>query len=58
VTSSNRLLYWVPPDNRGGLQNDYKRTLPTTSALRITRIDFAKFQCGTEWEKVKSAEEE
>ncbi|KAG9053165.1 hypothetical protein FS842_008566 [Serendipita sp. 407] len=53
VSSSNRLLYWVPPNNRHGLQSSHILTFPTTSHLRSTWIDFSNFCCGTDWTKCR-----
>ncbi|KAG8864181.1 hypothetical protein FRC20_010319 [Serendipita sp. 405] len=49
VSSSNRLLYWVPPNNRHGLLYPHILTIPTDSDLRSTWIDFSNFCCGTDW---------
>ncbi|KAG8765668.1 hypothetical protein FRC15_006847, partial [Serendipita sp. 397] len=49
VSSSNRLLYWVPPNNRHGLLYPHILTIPTDSHLRPTWIDFSNFCCGTDW---------
>ncbi|PVG04921.1 WD40 repeat-like protein [Serendipita vermifera] len=49
VTSLNRLLYWVPPDNRHGLRGQHVLTLPTNSTTRSTWIDFKRFRCGDAW---------
>ncbi|KAG8861292.1 hypothetical protein FRB91_009203 [Serendipita sp. 411] len=53
VSSSNRLLYWVPPNNRHGLQYPHILTIPTNSPLRSTWIDFSNFCCGTDWTKCR-----
>ncbi|CCA74987.1 related to WD40-repeat protein (notchless protein) [Serendipita indica DSM 11827] len=49
VRSSSKLLFWVPPENRHGLQYSHLLTLPTSSLLRATKLDFARFQCGLSW---------
>ncbi|KAG8752022.1 POC1 centriolar protein A [Serendipita sp. 396] len=49
VSSFGKLLYWVPPDNRHGLQNSHILTIPTNSPSRSTWIDFTNFRCGTSW---------
>ncbi|KAG8820146.1 hypothetical protein FRB91_000564, partial [Serendipita sp. 411] len=49
VSSSNRLLYWVPPNNRHGLLYTHILAIPTGSHLRPTWIDFSNFCCGTDW---------
>ncbi|CCA72692.1 related to WD40-repeat protein (notchless protein) [Serendipita indica DSM 11827] len=50
VQSSGQFLFWVPPDNRHGLQYPSALlTLPTNSPLRLTKVDFTHFQCGTSW---------
>ncbi|KAG9021645.1 hypothetical protein FS842_006519, partial [Serendipita sp. 407] len=49
VSSCGNILYWVPPDNRHGLQNSHILTIPTNSPLRSTWIDFTNFRCGTSW---------
>ncbi|CCA76519.1 hypothetical protein PIIN_10512, partial [Serendipita indica DSM 11827] len=55
VVSSGKRLIWVPPDNRHGLRHPRLHlTLPTSSPLRATRLDFTNFQCGTSWTKVRS----
>ncbi|KAG8785165.1 hypothetical protein FRC16_001995 [Serendipita sp. 398] len=53
VSSSNRLLYWVPPSNRNGLRSSHILTIPTNSPLRPTWIDFTNFCCGTDWIKCR-----
>ncbi|PVF93379.1 WD40 repeat-like protein [Serendipita vermifera] len=53
VKSSDQLLYWVPPSNRNGLQHPHILTIPTSSPLRATWIDFSHFQCGFDWTKVQ-----
>ncbi|KAG8809914.1 hypothetical protein FRC18_004338 [Serendipita sp. 400] len=53
VSSSNRLLYWVPPSNRNGLRSSHILTIPTNSPLRATWIDFTNFCCGTDWIKCR-----
>ncbi|CCA71411.1 related to WD40-repeat protein (notchless protein) [Serendipita indica DSM 11827] len=52
VKSSGNILFWVPPDNRHGLQYQHILTLPTTSSFRATKIDFTRFQCGPSWTSV------
>ncbi|CCA75897.1 hypothetical protein PIIN_09893 [Serendipita indica DSM 11827] len=51
VQSSDKHLFWVPPDNRHGLQYRHLLTMPTRSPFRATEIDFTNFQCGTSWTK-------
>ncbi|PVF91048.1 WD40 repeat-like protein [Serendipita vermifera] len=51
VKSSNKLLYWVPPSNRHGLQHPYILSIPTTGSHCATWIDFNHFQCGPDWTK-------
>ncbi|CAG7852799.1 SubName: Full=Related to WD40-repeat protein (Notchless protein) {ECO:0000313/EMBL:CCA73825.1} [Serendipita indica DSM 11827] len=54
VQSYGKLLFWVPPNNRHGLE--YPSSLlaiPTTSPLRVTRLDFSRFQCGSSWTNVR-----
>ncbi|PVF91888.1 WD40 repeat-like protein [Serendipita vermifera] len=53
VKSSDKLLYWVPPANRNGLQHPYILSMPTTGPLRATWINFSRFQCGIDWTKVQ-----
>ncbi|KAG8817772.1 hypothetical protein FRC18_000362 [Serendipita sp. 400] len=53
VSSSNRLLYWVPPNNRHGLQYPHILTIPTNDPLRSTWINFSNFCCGTDWTKCR-----
>ncbi|CAG7851213.1 Vegetative incompatibility protein HET-E-1 [Serendipita indica DSM 11827] len=53
VQSSDKHLFWVPPDNRHGLQYRHLLTMPTRSPFRATEIDFTNFQCGTSWTKVR-----
>ncbi|KAG9053166.1 hypothetical protein FS842_008567, partial [Serendipita sp. 407] len=53
VSSSDRLLYWVPPNNRHGLQSSHVLTIPTNSHLRSTWIDFSNFCCGTDWTRCR-----
>ncbi|KAG8836889.1 hypothetical protein FRC18_010515 [Serendipita sp. 400] len=53
VSSSDRLLYWVPLNNRHGLQFSHLLTFPTDSHLRSTWIDFSNFCCGTDWTKCR-----
>ncbi|KAG8837744.1 hypothetical protein FRB91_007945 [Serendipita sp. 411] len=53
VSSSGRLLYWVPPHNRYGLQHSHILLIPTTSSQRATWIDFTRFHCGTFWTKCR-----
>ncbi|PVF94103.1 WD40 repeat-like protein [Serendipita vermifera] len=55
VKSSDQLLYWVPPSNRNGLQHPHTLTIPTSSPLRATWIDFSHFQCGLDWTKVQAS---
>lgn len=53
VQSSGKLLFWVPPENRHGLQYPHLLTMPTTSSLRATKVDFTHFQCGPSWTNVR-----
>ncbi|CCA77942.1 related to WD40-repeat protein (notchless protein) [Serendipita indica DSM 11827] len=54
VQSSGNYLFWVPPDNRHGLQYpDFLLTMPTAVPLRATRLDFTRFQCGDSWTNVR-----
>ncbi|CCA75921.1 hypothetical protein PIIN_09917, partial [Serendipita indica DSM 11827] len=53
VQSSGKFLFWVPPDNRHGLQNPrLLLTIPTISHHRATKLDFTHFQCGPTWTNV------
>ncbi|PVF91890.1 WD40 repeat-like protein [Serendipita vermifera] len=54
VKSSNKLLYWVPPSNRHGLQHPYILSIPTTGTHCATWLDFSHFQCGPDWTKVQA----
>ncbi|CCA74260.1 hypothetical protein PIIN_08213 [Serendipita indica DSM 11827] len=49
VESSGRYLFWVPPENRHGLQYPHLLTMPTSSPLRATKLDFTHFHCGQSW---------
>ncbi|PVF95978.1 WD40 repeat-like protein [Serendipita vermifera] len=51
VKASDKLLYWVPPSNRHGLQHPYILSIPTTGPHCATWIDFSCFQCGPNWTK-------
>ncbi|CCA75681.1 hypothetical protein PIIN_09671 [Serendipita indica DSM 11827] len=51
VQSSGKLLFWVPPNNRLGLQ--YLRLL-MTMPFRSTMFDFTRFQCGSSWTNVRT----
>jgi len=54
VQSSGRYLFWVPPDNRHGIKNPRLfLTIPTSSHLRATKLDFTNFKCGTSWTQVR-----
>ncbi|CCA77963.1 related to WD40-repeat protein (notchless protein) [Serendipita indica DSM 11827] len=54
VQSSGKRLFWVPPDNRHGLQYPYLLlTMPTASPYRATKLDFTYFQCGSSWTNVR-----
>ncbi|KAG8756269.1 hypothetical protein FRC14_003210 [Serendipita sp. 396] len=53
VSSSDGVLYWVPPHNRYGLQHSHILTIPTDSSFRATWIDFIHFHCGTSWVKCR-----
>ncbi|PVF94089.1 hypothetical protein CPB86DRAFT_65544 [Serendipita vermifera] len=55
VKSLDKLLYWVPPSNRHGLQHPYILSLPITGPHRATWIDFSHFQCGLDWTKVQGS---
>ncbi|CCA70372.1 hypothetical protein PIIN_04311 [Serendipita indica DSM 11827] len=54
VQSSGKFLFWVPPNNRHGLQYPHLLTMPTTSPLRATKLDFSRFQCGRSWTNVRA----
>lgn len=55
VESSGKRLFWVPPDNRYGLQNPrLLLTMPTMSPFRATKLDFTRFQCGLSWTNVRT----
>ncbi|CAG7854330.1 SubName: Full=Uncharacterized protein {ECO:0000313/EMBL:KIO01502.1}; Flags: Fragment [Serendipita indica DSM 11827] len=55
VQSSGRFLFWVPPNNRHGLQYPQSLlTMPKASSLRVTKLDFSHFQCGPSWAKVRT----
>ncbi|CCA70259.1 hypothetical protein PIIN_04198 [Serendipita indica DSM 11827] len=55
IQSSGKRLFWVPPDNRHGLQNPrLLKIIPTTTPSRATKLDFTHFQCGTSWTNVRS----
>ncbi|PVF90835.1 hypothetical protein CPB86DRAFT_720489, partial [Serendipita vermifera] len=49
VRSSGKLLYWVPPHNRHGIQHPYTLVMPITTSLCATWIDFSHFHCGPTW---------
>jgi WD40 repeat protein len=53
VVSSGKLIYWVPPSNRHGIRYSHTLTIPTTSHLRATWVDFSHFQCGSDWTKIQ-----
>ncbi|CCA69787.1 hypothetical protein PIIN_03727 [Serendipita indica DSM 11827] len=54
VQSSGNFLFWVPPENRYGIQNQNLRlTMPTSSPKRATKLDFTHFQCGPSWTNVR-----
>ncbi|CCA69788.1 related to WD40-repeat protein (notchless protein) [Serendipita indica DSM 11827] len=56
VQSSGNFLFWVPPENRYGLQNQNLRlTMPTSSPKRATKLDFTHFQCGLSWTNVRNS---
>ncbi|CCA71148.1 hypothetical protein PIIN_05083 [Serendipita indica DSM 11827] len=55
VRSAGKLLFWAPPDNRHGLLNPrLLLTLPKSSSLRATKLDFSRFQCGSSWTNVRT----
>ena len=55
VQSSGNLLFWVPPDNRYGLQRRHLLlTMPTSSPSRATKLDFTNFRCGLSWTNVRN----
>lgn len=54
VRSNGKVLFWVPPENRHGLQYPHRLTLPTNSPLRATRLDFTTFKCGSSWTNVRN----
>ncbi|PVF92434.1 hypothetical protein CPB86DRAFT_841613, partial [Serendipita vermifera] len=56
VKSSDKLLYWVPPSNRHGLQHPCILSIPTTGPHCATWIDFSHFQCGHDWIKVQGSQ--
>ncbi|PVG03760.1 hypothetical protein CPB86DRAFT_694458, partial [Serendipita vermifera] len=56
VTSSGRLLYWVPPNNRKLLQQQYILKITTTGFDRPIQVAFTHFRCGNEWTQVKCQE--
>ncbi|CCA72373.1 hypothetical protein PIIN_06307 [Serendipita indica DSM 11827] len=54
VQSSGKRLFWVPPENRHGLQQPHLLlTMPTTSAFRATKLDLSNFQCGPSWTSIR-----
>ncbi|KAG8798546.1 hypothetical protein FRC20_007099 [Serendipita sp. 405] len=53
VSSSDRVLYWVPSHNRHGLNQSYILSIPTANPFRATWIDFTHFHCGTSWVKCR-----
>ncbi|CCA71170.1 hypothetical protein PIIN_05106 [Serendipita indica DSM 11827] len=56
VQSTGRFLFWVPPNNRYGLQNPRLiLTMPTSSSFRATKLDFTNFQCGPSWTNVQAS---
>ncbi|CCA71457.1 related to WD40-repeat protein (notchless protein) [Serendipita indica DSM 11827] len=54
VQSSDKYLFWVPPENRHGLVYPNRLTIPVTSSLRTTKVDFTHFQCGPSWTNVRT----
>ncbi|CCA74248.1 hypothetical protein PIIN_08201 [Serendipita indica DSM 11827] len=53
VQSSGKRLFWVPTNNRHGLESPLLLlTMPTTSQFRATKVDFTKFSCGLSWTNV------
>ncbi|CCA74344.1 related to WD40-repeat protein (notchless protein) [Serendipita indica DSM 11827] len=54
VQSSDKYLFWVPPENRHGLVYPNRLTIPVTSSLRTTKLDFTHFQCGPSWINVRT----
>ncbi|CCA69942.1 hypothetical protein PIIN_03882 [Serendipita indica DSM 11827] len=56
VKSFGKLLFWVPPENRHGLQTPrLLLTMPTASSFRATKLDFTHFQCGLSWTSVQNS---
>ncbi|CCA76005.1 related to WD40-repeat protein (notchless protein) [Serendipita indica DSM 11827] len=55
VHASDKFLFWVPPDNRHGLIYPNLLTIPVTSSLRTTKLDFTQFQCGPSWTNVRTS---
>ncbi|PVF93520.1 WD40 repeat-like protein [Serendipita vermifera] len=53
VKSSDRLLYWVPPSNRHGLQYPYILAMPTIGLFCATWLDWSDFKCGLDWTQVQ-----
>ncbi|CCA70377.1 hypothetical protein PIIN_04316 [Serendipita indica DSM 11827] len=50
VRSSGKHLFWVPPDNREGLQNPrLLLTMPRRNQDPATQLDFTHFQYGHSW---------
>jgi WD40 repeat protein len=47
-------LLWVPEDCRHGLVSPAILTIPTNGHHRVVRLNFAEFQYGTSWHKVKT----
>ncbi|PVF92579.1 WD40 repeat-like protein [Serendipita vermifera] len=56
VKSSDKLLYWVPPPNRHGIQHPYILSIPMTGPLHATWVDFSRFQCGLNWIKIQNSQ--
>ncbi|CCA71244.1 hypothetical protein PIIN_05182 [Serendipita indica DSM 11827] len=55
VQASGKRLFWVPLDNRYGLQNPCLfLSIPTASPLRATKLDFTRFCCGSSWTRVRT----
>jgi hypothetical protein len=53
VHGTEGLLFWVPEDCRNGLTCPAMTTIPNTGRQRCVRIDFAHFQYGTSWTRVR-----
>ena len=50
--SEGSLLYWVPHDHRTGLHLPALLTIPLTSHIRSSSLDFDNFAFGTTWTQI------